>query len=253
MPLSDFIPRLAVSPPVRSTGFILSCSVATLTLLALARLSLQTAPPRIIRSPRATQLPNISEAEQAVLPYPPDAFPGARDVESPVSHVLLPPTTQQITGTAVWDHQGLRMGCHGGQEGPPGPGDQHAVRSAGRHGARAGREGMPGHALRPLGPRVQRQRGPTARLAAVRQRDADRHHVVAAGLDARGLQPDRVLAGRRHLCGSRELLPGYGAWCGAAGAGRHASAAAYQLEEPRSVFGGSAGEFRCVGCEEAAE
>lgn len=108
MPLSDFIPRLAVPPPVRNTGFILSCSAATLTLIALARLSLQAPPPRTIRSPRATQLPSLSEAEQAALPYPPDAFPGARDVESPVGHVLHPPNfAATLTQSAVWDHPGL--------------------------------------------------------------------------------------------------------------------------------------------------
>ncbi|CAO1596355.1 hypothetical protein XANCAGTX0491_000206 [Xanthoria calcicola] len=37
----------------------------------------------IIPSPRETQLPYLSPSEQAQLPYPPDALPGARDIPSP--------------------------------------------------------------------------------------------------------------------------------------------------------------------------
>lgn len=89
MPLLNFLPRLvAAGPPAGNTGFIISCSVVTtLTLVALARLTLQTAPAKSIRSPRVTLLPNLSESEQAKLAYPPDVLPGARDVDSPVGHV----------------------------------------------------------------------------------------------------------------------------------------------------------------------
>jgi hypothetical protein len=89
MPLLNFLPRMAAGPPMtRSTGFIISCSVATtLALIALAQYTLQTARPRLIRSPRVTLLPNLSEAEQSKLAYPPDVLPGARDVDSPVGHV----------------------------------------------------------------------------------------------------------------------------------------------------------------------
>jgi hypothetical protein len=38
----------------------------------------------IIRGPTATLLPNLSQAEKDTLPYPPDALPGGRDVDSPV-------------------------------------------------------------------------------------------------------------------------------------------------------------------------
>lgn len=43
----------------------------------------------IIRSPRATLLPHLSEAEIANLPYPPDILPGARDVTSPYGTVRV--------------------------------------------------------------------------------------------------------------------------------------------------------------------
>ncbi|KAL3426973.1 alpha beta hydrolase family [Phlyctema vagabunda] len=38
---------------------------------------------KIIRSPRESVLSTLSASEQAALPYPPDAFPGGRDVDSP--------------------------------------------------------------------------------------------------------------------------------------------------------------------------
>ena len=42
-----------------------------------------TKKPIIIQSPRATQIPQLSKEETSSLPYPPDALPGARDVETP--------------------------------------------------------------------------------------------------------------------------------------------------------------------------
>jgi hypothetical protein len=39
---------------------------------------------KIIKSPAATLLPKLTPAETEALPYPPDALPGGRDVDSPV-------------------------------------------------------------------------------------------------------------------------------------------------------------------------
>ena len=48
------------------------------------------APPlKAIASPRKTQLPSLSSAEAAELPYPPNALPGARDVETPYGSIRL--------------------------------------------------------------------------------------------------------------------------------------------------------------------
>jgi hypothetical protein len=68
---------------------IISTSVATtLVVITLAKLALQSPPkPRLILSPRETLLPRLTEEEQSLLSYPPDLFPGARDVSSPVSQV----------------------------------------------------------------------------------------------------------------------------------------------------------------------
>lgn len=43
----------------------------------------------IIRSPRATLLPHLSEDEIANLPYAPEILPGARDVTSPYGTVRV--------------------------------------------------------------------------------------------------------------------------------------------------------------------
>ncbi|KAK3956263.1 alpha/beta-hydrolase [Pseudoneurospora amorphoporcata] len=43
----------------------------------------------IIPSPRATQLPKLSKEETSALPYPPDALPGARDVETPYGTIKV--------------------------------------------------------------------------------------------------------------------------------------------------------------------
>ncbi|RMZ80470.1 hypothetical protein DV737_g3035, partial [Chaetothyriales sp. CBS 132003] len=44
---------------------------------------------RIVRSPRITLLPGLSEEEQAKLPYPLDSFPGARDVATPYGTIRV--------------------------------------------------------------------------------------------------------------------------------------------------------------------
>lgn len=68
----------------RDTYLIIASSVATtLAVVALAK-TIQPTPRKIIASPRTTVLPRISAEEQGELPYPPDIFPGARDVASPV-------------------------------------------------------------------------------------------------------------------------------------------------------------------------
>jgi len=60
-------------------------AAATLALITIAKLALQSSPPKkVTRSPRKHVLSVLSKAETESLPYPPDVFPGARDVESPV-------------------------------------------------------------------------------------------------------------------------------------------------------------------------
>ncbi|TVY83988.1 Serine hydrolase-like protein [Lachnellula suecica] len=77
--LSDF-PWLG-SP--RNFALIGSSVAGTLALVALTRYAFHSTPPKIIPSPRITVLPNLSKEEQNALAYPPDIFPGSRDVVSP--------------------------------------------------------------------------------------------------------------------------------------------------------------------------
>ena len=87
--MSAGLSRLWGHEPTR-IGLIVGSSVATTLAVAIARLAFHSTPTKIIASPRATLLPKLSKAEQEELPYPPDVFPGARDVDSPVSrHVLV--------------------------------------------------------------------------------------------------------------------------------------------------------------------
>ena len=87
--MSAGLSRLLGHEPAR-ISFVIGSSVAvTLAVVAIARLALHSTPRKIVPSPRATLLPKLSKAEQEDLPYPPDVFPGARDVESPVRILVL--------------------------------------------------------------------------------------------------------------------------------------------------------------------
>lgn len=44
---------------------------------------------RVVPSPRETVLPQLSKRQMEELPYPPDALPGARDVECPQGSVRV--------------------------------------------------------------------------------------------------------------------------------------------------------------------
>ena len=69
-------------------------ALATVALLAFCRWSLYPAHGKVIPNPLKTVLPSLSKDEVARLPYTPNAFSGARDVETPVrespNHPLSP-------------------------------------------------------------------------------------------------------------------------------------------------------------------
>ena len=86
----DRISHVFGSVSTHNRAFLIGSSVAaTLTVLTIARLTLYSAPPKIIPSPRNSLLPTLSQKEREDLPYPPDVFPGARDVHSPVCSVTF--------------------------------------------------------------------------------------------------------------------------------------------------------------------
>ncbi len=63
-------------------------AVATVALLAFLRWSLYPVLPSVIPGPLQTVIPKLSPDEVASLEYPPDAYPGARDVVTPVRRSL---------------------------------------------------------------------------------------------------------------------------------------------------------------------
>jgi hypothetical protein len=76
---------LDFAPLGNKRAAVASTIATTLVVSELARRILNPVPKQILPSPRASILPKLSKKEQEELPYPPDVFPGARDVASPVS------------------------------------------------------------------------------------------------------------------------------------------------------------------------
>lgn len=90
---------------------MIGSSVATtLAVLTIARVALYSVPPKTIPSPLKTLLPKLSKNEQAELPYPPDVFPGARDINSPASTSTSRVHRMRLT-IAVRHDKGIRMGA----------------------------------------------------------------------------------------------------------------------------------------------
>jgi hypothetical protein len=89
----EYISRIFNPAPDYNVTYIIGASViTTFAVLSVSRIAFQGKQRKIIRSPRETLLPNLTEAEIAALPYPPDVLPGGRDVDSPVC-VTLPSLT----------------------------------------------------------------------------------------------------------------------------------------------------------------
>lgn len=88
------LPSLPSLPPRLSSRllehrwYIAGGAAALGTVIFLS--SLRTADkPRPIPSPKETVLPDLSPEEVKNLPYPPDALPGARDVETPYGSIRV--------------------------------------------------------------------------------------------------------------------------------------------------------------------
>lgn len=61
-------------------------ALAGITLCFIIKLIGLREPQQLVKSipsPRLTLLPRLSEAQASALPYPPNLFPGSRDVDSP--------------------------------------------------------------------------------------------------------------------------------------------------------------------------
>lgn len=68
-----------LSDSLPSSALVATTAVATVAFLALAKLSLWPSRPRVLHNPLKTG------ASDELNVYQPDAFPGARDVDTPVS------------------------------------------------------------------------------------------------------------------------------------------------------------------------
>ncbi|RFU25248.1 hypothetical protein B7463_g11091, partial [Scytalidium lignicola] len=81
----DSVSRLIHQHPASTNpSFLVVITVfTTLTAITVSRLIFREEKVKIIKGPATTLLPKLTDAEKALLPYPPDALPGARDVESP--------------------------------------------------------------------------------------------------------------------------------------------------------------------------
>ncbi|KAK2005125.1 alpha/beta-hydrolase [Colletotrichum falcatum] len=82
---SLFIP--SVEP--RTAAIVATTIVATLSFLSLARLGLYPYWGTAIPNPLKTKLPSLTGDEVKKLPYRPDCFPGARDVETPYGSIRV--------------------------------------------------------------------------------------------------------------------------------------------------------------------
>ena len=77
------------------TTLAVTTSLATVAALALLCVALRQPQPQVFRSPLRTLIPTLSKEDLAKLDYSPDEFPGARDVDTPVSCGPLYPTPQE--------------------------------------------------------------------------------------------------------------------------------------------------------------
>ncbi|KAI5866887.1 alpha/beta-hydrolase [Durotheca rogersii] len=73
----------------RSTAVVATTVVTTVALLSLARLALWPKKQAVILGPLRTSIPRLSKAEIDEVPYPPGAFPGARDVSTPYGDIRV--------------------------------------------------------------------------------------------------------------------------------------------------------------------
>ena len=85
MPLLDDLDiDLADESTRAAIALIAVTAVATVAFLWLARVALYPRGQSVIPNPLRTEIPQLSEKEVSRLEYGPNAYPGARDVPTPV-------------------------------------------------------------------------------------------------------------------------------------------------------------------------
>ncbi|KAK5012107.1 hypothetical protein LTR39_004312, partial [Cryomyces antarcticus] len=87
----DISRYFSASPQPRLNIYLAAAAGLSLGVLLNKSLSSLYSPthPDVLPSPRKSLLPTLSRTEIAELPYPPDVFPGARDVDSPYGTIRV--------------------------------------------------------------------------------------------------------------------------------------------------------------------
>ncbi|WYZ34935.1 hypothetical protein EsH8_I_001211 [Colletotrichum jinshuiense] len=83
----DYLFSPSVEP--RTVAIVATTVVTTLSLVSLARLSLYPKWGTAIPNPLKSKIPTLSHDEAKKLPYRPDSFPGARDVDTPYGSIRV--------------------------------------------------------------------------------------------------------------------------------------------------------------------
>lgn len=85
----DFIERAAqaVLPSSDTSMLVITTAVTTASLYAILNRVIHPRRPTVLPSPLSTHISRLSTEEQSQLLYPPDYFPGARDVPTPYGSV----------------------------------------------------------------------------------------------------------------------------------------------------------------------
>lgn len=84
----DFLQRAAQALPDPATSMlVITTAVTTASLYAILDRIVHPRRPAVLRSPLGTQISPLSAEEKSRLLYPPDYFPGARDVPTPYGSV----------------------------------------------------------------------------------------------------------------------------------------------------------------------
>lgn len=95
--LEDLGIDLADESSRAAVALVAVTAVATVAFLWLARVALYPRGQSVIPNPLRTEIPRLSEKEVSSLEYGPNAYPGARDVPTPVCALVdytmsMPPT-----------------------------------------------------------------------------------------------------------------------------------------------------------------
>lgn len=85
----DFIQRAIqmVLPPPETTMLVVTTAITTASLYTILDRIIHPRRPAVLQSPLSSHISGLSPEEKSGLLYPPDYFPGARDVPTPYGSI----------------------------------------------------------------------------------------------------------------------------------------------------------------------